>query len=168
MASGAGPTLGALKAKGFSSDYGWNEMSRMSGIGIGDPCHCLLVGAHVRSHHIDLRSDKRNHLHGEAAGHPFEFTSGHFHRLAADAALPAAEGEAEEGAFPVHPHCEGRDFADIDFRMIAQATLHRPAGKMMLNTVSEKHLGAAVIAPDRDGNGDDTLWPFAAFTYFGI
>ena len=46
--------------------------------------------------------------------------------------------------------------------MIAQTTLDRPAGELVLDAMAEKHLGAAIIPTDRNGHRDQAFRPFAA------
>ena len=163
MPGGAGATTGSLQTEWLASDNRGNEVPGVGRVGVGHPCHGLLVGPHVRSHDIGIRADERNHLHGEAASESFEFACGHAARIAGDAALATTEGQVHQRAFPSHPHGEGGDFSEIYGWVVTQAALDRSAREVVLYAVAEEYLGAAVIAVDRHGDGDPAFGPLAAF-----
>lgn len=132
---------GTLQGERLAGDDGWHEVTGVGRVGIGDPCHGLLVGAHVGGHHIDFRADEWDHLHGETSGEAFEFAGGHAAWIATDATFSAAVGEVHERAFPVHPHCERGDFAEIDAGVVSQSALDRPACEVVLHPVAEEDAG---------------------------
>ena len=84
------------------------------GIGVHEPGHHLLVGAHVRRHHVDARADERDHLLHVAARQVFQFAQRQRVGIDRDAALAAAVGQIGERAFPAHPDRQRRDLADVD------------------------------------------------------
>ena len=87
----------------------------------------LGIGANVRCHDIDLRPDEGRNFLSEATGEALLFGHAELAWVTGNAALAAAVGEAHEGAFPVHPHREGGDFADVDLGVEAEAALDRSA-----------------------------------------
>ncbi len=125
----------------------------MHGIGVHDPRHGLLVGAHVGSHHVHLRPDERNHFLREPAREPFDFVARHFGGIAGDAALGAAVGQTGERAFPAHPHRQRGDLAKGHVGMIPQSAFGGTEREMMLHPVAGEDLDGAVVQVD--GQRDD-------------
>ena len=123
------------------------------GIGVHEPGHHLLVGAHVRRHHVGPRADEGNHFLHVAAGEVLELLGLERARVDRDAALAAAEGQIGERAFPAHPDGERGDFADVDIGREARAALGGPKRQMMLDPVSDEELRPIVL--HADGTGDD-------------
>ncbi len=81
----------------------------------------LGIGANVRCHDIDFRPNERRNFLSEAAGEALLLGHTEIAWVTGNAALAAAVGEAHEGAFPVHPHREGGNFADVDLGVEAEA-----------------------------------------------
>ena len=121
MAGGLGSTFTALKDNGFSGDDFRDKATFAGRIGIEDPGHVLGGGSDIGSHDVDVWADEGGDFLGEAAGEALLFGHAHFARVASDAPFAAAVGKAHECAFPVHPHGEGGDFADVDFGVEAEA-----------------------------------------------
>ena len=67
-----------------------------------------------------------------------------------DAALRAAVGNIDDGRLPGHQRGQAADFVEIDFGVIAQAALHRPAGAVVLHAVADERAQLAVV--HFDGN----------------
>ena len=127
------------------------------GIGVHEPRHDLLVGAHVRRHDVDARADERDHLLHVAARQVLEFAPRERARIDRDAALGAAVGQVGERAFPAHPDRQRRDLAEVDVGREARAALGGPERQVMLDAVAVEHRGAPVVHVDRAGDDDRAL-----------
>ena len=139
----------------------------MHGVSVHHPGHGLFVGAHVGSHDVNLRADEGNHFLGVTAGEAFELGLAEVSGIAGDTAFGAAVGQTGEGAFPTHPHGEGSDLAEGDFRMVTETTLGRTEREVMLDAVAGENLGGAVVAMDGEGDGHGALRIFDAVTVVG-
>ena len=120
-------------------------------IGVHEPGHHLLVGAHVGRHHVGARADEGDHLLHVAAGEVLELLGLERARIDRDAALAAAEGQIGERAFPAHPDRERGDFADVDIGREARAALGGTERQMMLDPIADEELasGCPPCGPDR-------------------
>ena len=123
-------------------------------IGVHEPGHHLLVGAHVGCHHVGVRPDERNHLLHVAPRQRLELMPGNGREVDPDAALGAAIGEAYQRAFPAHPDRKRGDLADIDAGGKAGAALGGTEGEVMLHSIAFEHRDGAVVAMNRTGDGD--------------
>ena len=126
-------------------------------IGVHEPGHHLLVGAHVRRHDVRARPDERDHLLHVAATEVLELLGLERARVDRDAALAAAEGKIGERAFPAHPDGERGDFADVDVGGEARAALGGAERQMMLHPVADEDLSPIVLHADRTGDDDRAL-----------
>jgi hypothetical protein len=81
---------------------------------------------------------------------PFEFFDTERSRIDGDAPLRAAVRQIDDGCLPGHQRRQRADFIQVDVVMIAQATLHRPAGVVVLHAVADERLQPAVV--HLDGN----------------
>ena len=126
-------------------------------IGVHEPGHHLLVGAHVRRHDVRPRPDEGNHLLHVAAAEVLELLGLERARIDRDAALAAAEGKIGERAFPAHPDGERGDLADVDIGRETRAALGGTERQMMLDPVSDKDLRPIVLHADRTGDDDRAL-----------
>ena len=63
------------------------------------------------------------------AGDPFQLAGAELGRVDGDAPLGAAEGNVDHGRLPGHQRGQRADFAQVDFRVIAQPALHRARGR---------------------------------------
>ena len=66
--------------------------------------------------------------------------------LIRDSPLGAAVGNVHDGGFPGHERGQGAHLVRVDFVVIAQAPLHRPAGTVVLHAVADKGRDFAVVA----------------------
>ena len=126
-------------------------------IGVHEPGHHLLVGAHVRRHHVCPRPDEGNHFLHVAATEVLKLLGLERARVDRDAAFAAAEGKIGERAFPAHPDGERGDFADVHIRREARAALGGTERKMMLHPISDEDLRPIVLHADRTGDDDRAL-----------
>ena len=127
------------------------------GIGVHEPGHHLLVGAHVRRHDVRPRPDEGNHLLHVAAAEVLELLGLQRARIDRDAALAAAKGKIGERAFPAHPDGERGDLADVDIGREARAALGGTQRQVMLDPVSDEDLRPIVLHADRTGDDDRAL-----------
>ena len=127
------------------------------GVGVHEPGHHLLVGAHVRRHDVGARPDEGNHLLHVAAAEVLELLGLERARVDRDAALAAAKGKIGERAFPAHPDGERGDFADVNIGGEARAALGGTQRQMMLDPVSDEELGPIVLHAHRTGDDDRAL-----------
>ena len=77
--------------------------------------------------------------------------------IAADAALRAAVGKAQERALPGHPDRERGALAERHLRVVADPALRRPEDGGVLDAVAGEDDAAAVVELDRDGEHDRAL-----------
>lgn len=121
MTGGLGPALAALKFHRFPGDDFRNKAPGVCGVGIEDPGHVLGIGPDIGCHNIDFRPDEGCDFLGEATRQSLLLGHAEFAGVASDAAFAPAIGKAHEGTFPVHPHCEGGNFTDVDLGVKAEA-----------------------------------------------
>ena len=151
------PSERAARADRFAGDDLGNGDALIHGIGVHEPGHRLLVGAHVGRHHVDAGPDERDHLLHVAARKVLELAERQRARIDRDAALAAAIGQIRERAFPAHPDRQRGDLADVDVERKPRAALGRAQGQMVLHAIALKHRGAAVVHMDRAGDRDGAL-----------
>ena len=137
----------------------------MLGVGVHHPAHHLGVGAEVGSGDVHVRADDGEDFLDVAAGKVLELAFGKLGRVDDDAAFGAAVGEADEGAFPAHPHGEGGDFADGDVLVETDAALGGAGGEVMLDAVALKDGDGAIGALDGNGDGDAAAGVFGAIAH---
>ena len=154
-AGGFAAAAGAAEGDGLAGDDGGDGLAHVHGVGVHDPGHGLLVGVHVGGGDVFFRADELDERGGVAAGHAFELALGHGLGIADDAALGAAEGDVDDGAFPGHPGSECADFVEGDIRGVADAALAGAAGDGVLHTVAGEDLDGSVV--HGDGDVDDDL-----------
>lgn len=140
---------------GFSGDAGGDRVSFVHAVGIHHPSHNLGARVHVGCGDVGFWTDKVRDFRGVTAGERFELASGEFFGLAGDAAFGAAERDADDGAFPRHPHGKGAHFVEVDARGIADASFGGAADGVVLHTVAGENLDGSVI--HFDGEVDDEL-----------
>ena len=94
-------------------------------VGILNPGHDLLVGAHVRSKTIYGSTDKAllNELHGVLAGHALELTLGEFTGVDLDATLAATEWNIGNCEFEGHEGRKSLNFLKINVVRVTRTTL---------------------------------------------
>jgi hypothetical protein len=81
-------------------------------IGVLDPGHDLLVGAHVGSEAIDGGSNEAflDKLHGVATSDAFKLSLAQCAGIDLDTSLGTAEGDISDGQLEGHKRCEGFSF----------------------------------------------------------
>ena len=124
---------------------------------IHHPGHRLVVRRHVRSRDVLLRPDERQQLGREAAGQPLELAVAHRTRVAAHASLRPAVRQAEQGAFPRHPHRQRGAFAERHLGVEADTAFRRAQDARVLHAVAREHDAPPVVEPDRARDDDRTL-----------
>src|SRR5271167_2286390 len=153
-ASGFAATLGAAELQRLAGDDGSGGLAGVHGIGVHNPGHGLLVGADVRGRNVALGTKPFAEFGGVAASNAFEFVFGKLGRIADDAALGAAEGNVDHGAFPGHPGGEGADFVDGDVGIEADTALAWATNGGVQDTVTSENLDLATVHADGDVNRD--------------
>jgi len=94
-------------------------------VGILDPGHNLLVGAHIGTKAINLSTDKAllDELHGVLSGHSLDFVLRVLARVNLDTTLGATEGNVSNCEFESHKRSQGLDLLQIDVLRVASTTL---------------------------------------------
>ena len=121
------------------------------------PGHRLLVRGHVRCGDVLLRPDDRQEIGGEATRQPLDLGQGQGARVAADSSLRPAVREAEQRAFPRHPHGERGALAERYLEVVADTALRRPEDARVLDAIPGKHDPVPLVHPDRDADDDRAL-----------
>ncbi len=149
-AGGLAASARAAEVDGLAGDDGVDGLAHVHGVGVHDPGHGLLVGAHVGGGNVFFGADEFDELGGVAASHALELALGHFLGVADDAALGSAEGDVDDGALPGHPGGEGADFVEGDVGGVADAAFGRAAGDGVLDAVAGEDFDGAVVHADGD------------------
>ena len=153
-ASGFFAAARAAEVDGLAGDDGVDCLAHVHGVGVHDPGHGLLVGAHVGGRNIFFGADEFDELGGVAASHSLELSLRHFLWVADDAAFGSAEGDVDDGALPGHPGSEGADFVESHVRRVTDAALGGASGDGVLNAVAGEDFDGAVVHADGDVNDD--------------
>ncbi len=156
-AGGLAPAERAAGSDRLSGDDLGHGAALVHRIGVHEPGHHLLVGAHVRRHHVGVRPDEGDHLLHVAPRQRLQFALGNRREIDVDPALGAAIGQADQRAFPAHPDRQRRDLADIDGGRKPRAALGRTEREVVLDAIAFEHRDRAVVAVDRAGNRDRAL-----------
>jgi hypothetical protein len=143
-------SAGAAEVDGFAGDDGIDGLAHVHGVGVHDPGHGLLVGAHVGGGNVFFGADEFDELGGVAASHALELALRHFLGVTDDAAFGAAEWDVDDGALPGHPGSEGADFVEGDVRGVADAAFGGAAGDGVLDPVAGEDFDGAVVHADGD------------------
>ena len=126
-AGGFGAAGDAVQGDGFAGDAApVVDVFRMQdAVGVGDPGHFALAGAVVGGGHIHGRADVvfLVEFDSQTAGDALDELGVALVRVDADAALCAAEGDIDEGAFEGHQGGEAHDLALADHGAVADAAL---------------------------------------------
>src|SRR5262245_4494097 len=120
------------------------------GVAVHDPGHRLLVGAEIRRRDVEIRTDEEDDLGRVAPRQGLPLPERQRAGVAADAPLGAPVGEAPEGALPAPHQGRGRDGAQIDVEVVAEAALRWPESRVVVHPVAHEHLGPAGVHPDWD------------------
>ena len=76
-AGGLATAAGAAERDGLAGDDRGHGLAHVHGVGVHDPGHGLLVGAHVGRGNVFFRADEFDERGGVAAGHALELAFGH-------------------------------------------------------------------------------------------
>lgn len=144
-----GSAGGAAQGDRFAGHDAGHGVAGVDGVGVHHPRHDSLVGADVGSRGVAFRADEGEDLAGVATGDALEFLAGQRGGIDGDSALGAAIGDADDRAFPGHPHREGGDFVDVGVGVEADATFGGSAGQVVLHAVPVQDGGGAVVATKR-------------------
>jgi hypothetical protein len=147
-------SAGAAEIDRLAGDDGVDGLAHVHGVGVHDPGHGLLVGAHVGGGDVFFGSDELHEFGGVAAGHAFELALGHFLWIADDAALGSAKGDVDDGALPGHPGGEGADFVEGDIGRVADAALGWAASDGVLDAIAGEDFNGAVVHAYGDVNDE--------------
>ena len=126
-------------------------------IGVHHPSHRLLIRGHVRRGYVLLGPQHRQELGGEATRERLQLVRGELARTTTDAALCPTVGQAQQCAFPGHPHRQRGALAEIDLRVVANAALRRTEHARVLDAVAREHSPASVVEPDRHADDERAL-----------
>src|SRR5689334_17204920 len=137
------PARRPAKVDRLARDHRVNSVTCVHRIGVHNPRHGLLVGVHIGSRHVLLRSDEVEQLGRVTARHPLDLAHGHLLRVADDAALGAAEWNVDHGALPSHPGRQSAHLVDIHVRRVTDAALGWTARKVVLHAKAFEDLDAA-------------------------
>jgi len=126
-------------------------------VGILDPGHDLLIGAHVRSETIDSGSNEvlLDELHSVLSGNTFEFSLGKISRLNLNSTLGTTEGDVSDSELESHERSEGFDFLEIDVRRVSGSSLDGELVSGVLGSVAGDHFERAIILTEGDVESDD-------------
>ena len=141
----------------LAGDDAEDGMALVHRVGVEDPRHHARVGADVGSRDVLLGADLVDDLARVAARQALELTARELLRVADDAALGAAEGQAHQRALPGHPHRERLDLVARDRRVVADPALRRAAGDVVGDAVAAEDAHRAVVHRHRDRDLDRLL-----------
>ena len=138
---------------GFAGDDLAYRPPHLLAVGVHDPRHRLLIGAHVGSRDVAVGTDDVDNLHRVPPREPLQFTSRQVRGINADPAFRAAKRKLHQGAFPGHPHGQCGHFAQTDVFVIPDAALGGSHGQCVLNAIT-KHIFnvLVVVAAKRDAD----------------
>jgi len=128
-------------------------------VGILDPGHNLLVGAHIGSEAIDLSTDKAllDELHSVLAGHSLDLVLGVLARVNLDTTLGTTERNISDGKLEGHEGSESFDLLKINISRVASATLDGKLVGRVLGSVASDGLKVSVVSTEGDVEPDDSL-----------
>ena len=144
------PEDGAADRDRLPGDDLGHRVAPLHRVRVHHPGHRLLVRGHVRRGNVLLRPDHRQEIGGEATRQPLDLGEGQRARVAADSSLRPAVGEAEQRAFPGHPHGERGALAEGHLEVVADPALRRPEDARVLDAISGEHDPVPLVHPDRD------------------
>lgn len=128
-------------------------------VGVLDPGHGLLVGAHIGTEAINLGADKAllDELHSVLTGHSLDLVLGVLAGVNLDATLGTTEGDIGNGELEGHEGSESLDFLQIDVVGVTSATFDGELVSGMLCSVASDSLEITVVSTERDVESDDSL-----------
>ena len=151
------PAERAADGQRLAGDDAEDGVALVHRVRVEDPGHLARARADVRRRDVLLRADLVDDLARVAARHPFELADGELLRVAGDAALGAAEGDAHQRALPGHPHRQRAHLVERDVGVVADAALRRPTRDVVRDAVALEDLDVAVVHRHGDRDGDRLL-----------
>lgn len=121
-------------------------------VGVLDPSHGLLVGAHVRSETVDSWPDESllGQLHGVLPGDSLHFALGVIPWVESNSTLGSAEWDLAHIQLESHEGSQGHDLLDVDVVGVPGSSLHGQEVVLVLCSVGSDHLQLAVVSPQRE------------------
>ena len=119
-------------------------------VGVHQPGHLALARRHVGRRDVAIRTEDRRALRRVAAHDPLHLAVREPVRVAADAALGAAEGQPQQRALEGHPHRQRRALPQRDAGREADAALGRAHDEGVLHPVARHLLHLPVVAANRE------------------
>ncbi len=146
--------LGAAEHDRLAGDDPRRRLADVLAVGVHEPRHLALARRHVGGGYVLIGADHRHQLAGEATSGPLHLGGRETVGVAADAALGAAEGQAEQSALEAHPERQGGALAERDAGRVAYAALGRAEREGVLDPVAGEALDLAAVAADREVDDD--------------
>ena len=115
---------------------------------VEDPRHDLGVGVHVRGGDVGRRPDEVADGVDELAREALELAVRELARVDLDAALAAAERDADQRGLPGHEAGERADVVDVDVGVVAQAALVGAKRVVVLDAVADVVAQRPVVLGD--------------------
>ena len=144
------PAEGAPHPHRLAGDESRTSLAARRLVFIEHPQHVLGAGHHFRRRHIHVGAEFMGKLSDPGPAEPLLFAQAEKMRVADDPAAAAAEGEADQGALPSHPHGQGPDGVDRFLRMEADAALGGSPRIVVDDAKSTEDTDPPVIHPQRD------------------
>ena len=128
-------------------------------VGVLDPGHGLLVGAHVGSKAINLSTDKAllDELHGVLTGGSLNLSLRILPGVNLDSTLGTTERNVGDGEFEGHERSEGLNFLEIDVLRVASTALNGELMGRVLGSVASDSLEVTVVSSERNVESHDGL-----------
>jgi hypothetical protein len=128
-------------------------------IGVLDPGHDLLVGAHIGAEAIDLGANEAflGELHGVAASDFLDLTLGVLGRVEGHTTLSATEGNVGNAKLEGHQRGKSHHLLKINSRRVPSAALDGELVMLVLGAVAVHNLDLAVVAANRNTESNDVV-----------
>ena len=120
------------------------------GILVHDPGHHVGIGVHIGRWNVESRSDDFFDLFDKAARDGMQLAFAEIRGIAVDTPFGAAERDVDDRRLPGHQIRQGGGMLFVNRGMIAETALHRSAGPIVLNSVTEVMVQQTIV-----GFGDD-------------
>jgi len=128
-------------------------------VGILDPCHNLLVGAHIGSEAINGGSNEAllDELHSVAASGALKLSLAQGAGINLYATLGTTEGDVGDRQFEGHKRGESFSFLEIHIGGVSGATLHWESVVTVLSSVASDGLDSAIVTTERNIESNDSV-----------
>jgi len=128
-------------------------------VGVLDPSHGLLVGAHIGTEAIDLSANEVlfDELHGVLSGDSLDLGLGVLARVNLDTTLGTTERNISDSKLEGHEGSKGLDLLKINIGRVASATLDGELVSGVVGSVTSHSLKVSVVSAERDVEPDDGL-----------